>query len=106
MRGKFEDQGTRQVPAPGFNEARAFCAGNSLKILLEHLGTQASMRPARFAREIAAAAPLADGAPAASMRPARFAREIVRASVVSGLPSRASMRPARFAREIDGRKRR
>ena len=37
----------------GFNEARAFCAGNSPKWEhLSYLPEEASMRPARFAREI------------------------------------------------------
>ena len=35
-----------------FNEARAFCAGNWLVRAMRGLVLRASMRPARFAREI------------------------------------------------------
>ena len=71
-----------------FNEARAFCAGNYAGLGLETTDTSASMRPARFAREILLAAWVHRADTGASMRPARFAREIsrdVRRGVVRAL---------------------
>ena len=87
---------------PGFNEARAFCAGN---LGLGGAGAGAvvaSMRPAHFAREIRQQIPKAAEVQEASMRPAHFAREIVAVYGMAQWRDYASMRPAHFAREILG----
>ena len=67
-------------------------------------GVAASMRPARFAREIAQASHIHHAEKLASMRPARFAREIEWCHDCYAFQPAASMRPARFAREIRIRK--
>ena len=74
----------RTSPPPGkcFNEARAFCAGNSLAALWRPVDPcAASMRPARFAREIFRTHPNQIHTRYASMRPARFAREILQSVI-------------------------
>ena len=77
MRGKFISQRGRMLAWRCFNEARAFCAGNSrMGRRRGDDGRRASMRPAHFAREIAGATATIRALRLASMRPAHFAREI------------------------------
>ena len=85
MRGKLSCRSWDARRRAGFNEARAFCAGNSGIFKALPVNIIASMRPARFAREIVAGAMLQRHSPVASMRPARFAREIA--------PAGAARRP-------------
>ena len=57
MRGKLVETTGLIGVALSFNEARAFCAGNSEHVVARGAGYGASMRPARFAREIVETGP-------------------------------------------------
>ena len=90
----------RRPVCVGFNEARAFSAGNLVGFRSYAKNPQASMRPAHSAREIRHRSVFPISFHAASMRPAHSAREIVSTPESEEACLLASMRPAHSAREI------
>ena len=101
MRGKSDRRMPSGWNVPGFNEARALCAGSPGQLT----DTDSQYMGFNEARALCAGS-LRGGQqhlPArlpASMRPAHYAREVAGVAAPSCLPCRASMRPAHYAREV------
>ena len=102
MRGKFRAVTTTVLRTCSFNEARALCAGSSARArsnIQDFISP--SMRPAHYAREVAARGRDPAEPPLPSMRPAHYAREVSSRVVIIATSSMSpSMRPAHYAREV------